>query len=333
MAGAHARQGVDLAVADAAVAGKTISGRPVGVLHVDCRGERETLQAEAVRLITINKAVAILGGWEMPLNERLVRTAQGYGLGVVVPGDLPQSTSGEAVRGLAADPSDRGLALARLAEELKRTRALALTDLRGGDAAAAPHFLRPLRRIPSAVVEEWTYTREEELGNVKERLGTLKPDVVLITTSPGDFSRLRDLVLASGVKPVFLYAGPDVGPTPLLRAPEGQPDVYLATVFTPDGLTAQGKDFAKRYEERFHEPADLFAAGAYDAARLLLEAMDRAQSLKPERIGEELTATRAFESVTGPVSWADGRTHRRLFVVRLRKNEETVHRTIEPGGQ
>src|SRR6516225_6482921 len=58
--GQHARQGVEQAVAEVRAAGQTVGGRPLAVLHVDDRGDAATVRAETVRLLTVNKAVALL---------------------------------------------------------------------------------------------------------------------------------------------------------------------------------------------------------------------------------------------------------------------------------
>ena len=70
---AHARparaQGVELAVAKAHDAGQTIAGRPCAVLHVDSRDDADTVQAETVRLATVNRVVAMLADFDATLTS------------------------------------------------------------------------------------------------------------------------------------------------------------------------------------------------------------------------------------------------------------------------
>src|SRR5947209_9095846 len=60
--GEHARRGILLAVEEVNQEDNRIQGRRVNVLHADTRGETDQAKNEAVRLITINKVTALLGG-------------------------------------------------------------------------------------------------------------------------------------------------------------------------------------------------------------------------------------------------------------------------------
>src|SRR5690242_5395496 len=71
--GRHARQGAELAVDELSESGQTVAGRPCAVLHVDNRGDAETVRAETVRLVTVNKAAALLADFDASLTERLLR--------------------------------------------------------------------------------------------------------------------------------------------------------------------------------------------------------------------------------------------------------------------
>jgi branched-chain amino acid transport system substrate-binding protein len=330
-AGQHARQGAELAVTEFGESGQTVAGRPCAVLHVDNRGDAETVRAETVRLVTVNKTAALLADFDASLTERLLRANRPYGVPVAVPGELPGAPDSGAVVSLGVPPAERGQLLARYASgDLRLHRAAVLTDSRLPVAAAlAAAFVKTWRRTAGGTVEEWTFASDAERDEQTARLIQAAPEVILLACSVADFRTLRQRLATAHPKVPLLYGGADAGAAPLQAELETRPDVYLATAYSADHLTEAGRAFARRYDERFHEPPDLYAAHAYDAARLLFDAMQRAGADK-DALGKELSRLEQFDSVTGPVRWKDRQPRRQVFLLALKNNQARVVQTVEP---
>ncbi len=328
--GQHARQGVEVAVADAAE--QTVAGRPVVVLHVDSRGDAATVQAETVRLLTVNKAAALLADFDAALTERVLRANQPYGVPVIVPGELPAGPDTSAVLSLGVPPAVRGTLLARYAGADPSTRrAAVLTDSRRPVAASlASAFVKAWSRARGGTVEEWTFANAAECDERIDRLMRTAPAVVLLACSVADFRVLRPRLASALPKVALLYGGEDAGALSLKAELETGPAVYLATAYSAEHLTESGQFFARRYAERFHEPPDLYAAQAYDSARLLLDVLQRAGAASKEALVKEIARLEQFDSVTGPVRWRDRQPRRRVFLLRLTNNQTKVVQTIEP---
>ncbi len=330
--GQHARQGIEVAVAEARGNEQTMPGRACAFLHVDSREESETMRAETVRLLTVNRVVAFLAGFDAASTEILVRESRSYGAPVVVPGELPGPSDSDFVLSLGISPSTRGRLLARhAANDLKLLRAAVLTDSRRPIASAVANaFLKAWPRDSGRAVEEWTFTtvaeRDERLG----RILASHPSVVLLACSAVDFRLLRPRLAEVLPKIPLLYAGEDEGIAALQADLETPSEMYLATAYCAEGLTEAGRVFAKRYEERFHEPPDLFAAQSHDAARLLLEALQQAAAPTRSALGKQLAQQQSFESVTGPIHWKDRQLRRRVFLVSLHDNKAKLVSTLEP---
>jgi branched-chain amino acid transport system substrate-binding protein len=251
---------------------------------------------------------------------------------VVVPGELPSPADARAVLSLGVPPAVRGRLLARYASsELRRKRAAVLTDSRRAvPAALAASFLKAWPRDRGGSLEEWTFTTATEREERIARLIQATPDVVVLACTVADFHTLRPKLAEALPKTPLLYGGEDAGVTSLQAELESQPDLYLATAFSVDQLSESGRAFAQRYEERFHEPPDLFAAQSYDAARLLLEAIKRAAKADRDAVAKEVSSMEQFESVTGPIRWKDRQPQRRVFLIALKDNKAKVVQTIEP---
>ncbi|HWG44763.1 MAG TPA: ABC transporter substrate-binding protein [Gemmataceae bacterium] len=330
--GQHARQGVEQAVAESRAAEQTVAGHPLAVLHVDSRGDPATVQAETVRLLTVNRASALMADFDATLTERLLRENHSYGVPVVVPGALPGAADAKAVVSLGVPPAVRGRLLAQYASvDLHLHRAAVLTDSRHPIASAlAAAFIKAWPRKGDSSIEEWTYTTVAERDERITRLIQAAPTVVLLACPLSDLRALRPRLATALPKAPLLHGGEDGGVSPLQAELETHADIYLATAYSADHLTESGRDFARRYEERFHESPDLYAAQTYDATRLLFDAMQRAGNASKEALVKEISHLEQFDSVTGPVRWKDRQPRRRVFLIALKNNRAKVVRTIEP---
>ena len=290
------------------------------------------MQAQTVRLLTVNKAIALMADFDAVLTERMIRESRSYNVPVIVPGELPGAADTDAIVSLGVPPAVRGRLLARFAAmELKRPRAAVLTDSRSPVAAAlAAAFLKAWPRNHDSAIEEWAFTTAAERDERIKRLIDAKPTVVVLACSVADF-RLLGPRLASALPNVpLIHGGADAGAAALKAELETRPDVYLATAYSNEHLSDGGRAFARRYEERFHEPPDLHAAQSYDAARLLFEAMQRASAPSREALRKELAHQEEFDSVTGRVHWKDRQPRRRVFLMVVKNNQPKIVSILEP---
>jgi branched-chain amino acid transport system substrate-binding protein len=338
--GERARNGAGLAVEVALRKGRRVLGRKVAVRHVDTRGEADLVPAEAVRLLTLNRVVAVLGGPEPSAGEPLARAVQSYGVPVVLTADLASVPVNEAAFCLNAAPETRGEALARYAARgLHCRHVVVLTDDHAGPGAAlAASFVKRWRQErrddKQARVDEWACQKDDEWNELFSRTVAAQPDGVLLAVGSGEFARLQTRLVAAGYKAALLYGGEDRGTETLPEPPREGPAAFLATAFSVRAeLGDTGQAFIREYAEKFQEPPDLAAALAYDGVLLLIDALERAKTAQPGRPGEELAAVTDFHGVTGPLSFANRRAKRPVFVVKFEAGEAKVVDTFGPGAE
>jgi branched-chain amino acid transport system substrate-binding protein len=298
---------------------------------VDSRGDPDAVGAETVRLLTVNRVAALLAGPGTGVAGRLLRANESYNVPVVVAGELSDPSSWSGTLSLGARPEDRGRALARYAaRDLKAARAVVLTEAANPVAAAvASAFVREWPRGGGAAVEEWAVGGTTDLPALAARVAKVGPGLVLFAGGPAAFRTFRGELAAADMRGPLLYGGEDAGTAAVSGGLAPGPDMYLATAWAAEKLTARGQEFARRYQAEFHEAPDLYAALGYDGARLLIAVLQRAQTTAAAPLREELARTESFETVTGPMAWKDRRPRRTFFLVAVKGGQARVVQTVE----
>lgn len=84
-----------------------------------------------------------------------------------------------------------------------------------------------------------------------------------------------------------------------LAGPANATDVYFTTHFSTASEDPAVQEFLSAFEAEYGKEADTFAALAYDAAYLIFDAVERADSVESEAVRDALAATEEFEGITG----------------------------------
>jgi branched-chain amino acid transport system substrate-binding protein len=333
LAGEHARHGILLAVEDANAGIDSTAVPPVRVLHADSRGE--DMGPIATRLISVNGVAALLGGLSPSEIATLAAAAKQYNVPLVAPGTYEGAANDPYVFPTGLSPTCQGTVLAQFSlEELKAKRALIATNVddkrpaldRAQSQAVSAAFAAGIRRAGGDVRNEFTYKTPDELKSAMVKARTDKPAAVLLAGVPEDLTALRTAGLEE--KTSVLFAGID-GASIHLKSLRSADAVYMATAFASDGTPA-AIEFSKKYQDRFGEPPDAGAGLAYDAARVLFDAIRRARGGDCARLRQALEEVKEFPALGGPLSWdARHQASRPAFVVRIEKGQVKSQKTYK----
>jgi branched-chain amino acid transport system substrate-binding protein len=111
----------------------------------------------------------------------------------------------------------------------------------------------------------------------------------------------------------------------------GMKDVIGVSLYDRDTLSEQGKAFIEEFQKTFDRLPDLNAAVGYDATLLIRDAVNRAETLDPNRVSDILKVSRyknPFSGVTGPLVFDRNGliTDTHIFIVR---HDGTEFRTVD----
>jgi branched-chain amino acid transport system substrate-binding protein len=311
--------GVKLAVEELNAAGG-VGGRKIVVKAYDTQGRAQEAGTAVTRLITDDKAVAVIGENASALSIAGGRIAQRYGVPLISPSSTnPQVTQiGDMIFRVCFIDTFQGYVIARFTREhLKLSKVAVLYD------QASPYstglrddFRRELTQRGGTVVTEQAYTGgDTDFGAQLTSIRETAPEAVFV---PGYYTDAGNIMVQGrklGLKMPFL--GGDGWESPQLgkiagAAADGS---YFAAHYSPEDQRAETKTFVSRFKQVYGMLPDSTAALGYDSARLLFDAMKRAGGTDGKALAAAIAATRDFQGVTGTFSIDEGRNAKKPAVI------------------
>ncbi|HWL72777.1 MAG TPA: ABC transporter substrate-binding protein, partial [Burkholderiaceae bacterium] len=133
------------------------------------------------------------------------------------------------------------------------------------------------------------------------------PDVIFVPGYYGDVGLFAKQARDKGV--TVPLVGGDGWDSPSLYQIGGAAlhGSYFSNHYSPDDTDPIVQKFVSDYKGKYGSVPDALAATAYDAARIMFDAIKRANSLDGAAIRDALAATKEFPGVTGKVTFNENR--------------------------
>jgi len=168
------------------------------------------------------------------------------------------------------------------------------------------HFVHYIRRLGVPAAQHFNF--QPGSTNIESQLAAIKAadvDAVLFYGQPEDVGRFAAQLRAAGVKARF-YGFDRLKEEGFLRtagaAAEGMTITYF---FNPARTDAAWTGFVGRFEKRYGERPDIYAAYGYDGAKLMIQAVRQAGPNR-YRVRDYLASLEEWDGVTGHMIF-DGR--------------------------
>ncbi len=157
------------------------------------------------------------------------------------------------------------------------------------------------------VLEDFYVTSDKDFSAQIARLKNLKekPDVLFVSATPDNAGVIVKQIREAGIWTVI--ASGDGFDTPVIievPGPKLADKIYYTTHQSWDNPAPEVQNFIKAYEKTYgRKPENAFAALGYDAAMLVIRAIERAGSTDPKKIKEALEHEKGYKGVTGVISF------------------------------
>lgn len=334
--GISALNGMRMAVEEANAAGG-LKGRRVDLVVRDTRSDAVETALVVEKLAREERVQALLGEVVSSRSLAAARAAQREQVPMLTPSATsPEVTTvGDYIFRSCYTDTFQGVALARFAiERLGAMRAALLVDRDQRYSVELALFIREdFERRGGKVVAVQEYPDGESDFSVQlAEVGAAQPDVIFI---PGYYMEVG--LLARQARSLGLnvpLVGGDGWDSPRLTQIGGAALTggFFTTHFSAEDPDPQVQRFVADYRRLFGTPPDSFSATAYDAARIMLAAIERAPSLERAAVRDSLAATKDFPGVTGTVTFNPERNAvKPIVVVRIGDNgRQTVEAHVTP---
>lgn len=305
--GISTHEGILLAIEEANKEGG-IKGMKLRVESMDNQGKPEEAAMATTKLINQSHIVALLGEVASSRSMAMAPIAQANKVPMVSPSSTnPKVTQmGDYIfRVCFLDPF-QGMVMAKFAREnLKVTKVAILRDIKNDySVGLSDFFADTFKKMGGEIVADQSYSSGDV--DFKSQLTSIKakgPEAIFI---PGYYTEVG--LIARQAREMGLKAplmGGDGWDSEKLWEIAGTAmnNSFFSNHYSPDDTTAPNqKAFLDAYKTKFNKMPNGLGAMGYDAAKVLIDAMKRSNSLTGDDIRNQLLQTKDYPGVTGNIS-------------------------------
>lgn len=333
--GISTNKGIRMALDEANEKGG-IKGKKIKLITLDDQGKNEEAAQAVMRLITQEKVVAVLGEVASSRSKAAAPIAQENKIPMITPSSTnPDVTKiGDYIFRVCFIDPFQGYVMAKFAtENLKVKKAAILRDVKNDySVGLADVFAAEFKKMGGEIVADLSYQANDvDFKAQLTQIRSKQPEAIFV---PGYYTEVgliakqaRDL----GIKAPLL-GGDGWDSTKLSEiGKEAINGSYFSNHYTNESTDPMVQDFIKRFQAKYNEVPDGLSAMGYDAARVLVAAMERAADLNPTSIRDEIAKTKDFPGVTGKITLNEERNAvKSAVVVQVQGTTNKYVTTITP---
>lgn len=306
-------EGVELAIKLANEKGGVLGKQIVGVKY-----DNQSDQAEAVsvqtKLATVESVVGIITPATSGLTSAVYPISDEYKIPTVAASatadGITQNADGSvmdyAFRVCFLD-SYQGTAMAKFAyRNLEAKKAVIIGDSSSDYAKGLKeNFKSQFESLGGTVVSEESYVEgDTEFNSVLTKIKDLDFDVIYIPGYYAEVSLIIKQARAMGIDaPITGGDGFDAPQLLEIAGASALNDVYFTTAYTTVTDDEDVKNFVDAYKAEYGKDPDMFAALAFDATNILIEAIGKTPTGNSIAVKDALSTIKNYKGVTGKISF------------------------------
>src|SRR5688572_21072746 len=289
-----------------------INGKQVELLVQDDRSDASEAATIVTKFVTQDQVHAILGEVASSRSIAAAPIAQNAKIPMLTPSSTnPEVTKkGDYIfRSCFIDPV-QGAAIAQFAARtLNAKRGALMVDRKNDYSTGLEKVINEVfTRLGGQIVVTQSYQAADQDFNAQiTSIKGANPDVIFVPGYYGDVGLFAKQARDKGI--TVPIVGGDGWDSPSLYQIGGSAlnGCYFSNHYSPDDADPLVQKFVNDYKARYGSVPDALAATAYDAARIMFDAIKRATSLDGAAIRDALAATKDFPGVTGKVTFNENR--------------------------
>jgi len=333
--GQSTHQGITLAFEEANAAGGVL-GKKLKLLTEDDQSKPEEAATAATKLISQNRVVALLGEVASSRSLAAAPIAQANKIPMITPSSTnPKVTEvGDYIFRVCFMDRFQSQVMARFAANtLKVKRVAILYDLKNDYSVGLRQFFtEAFTGLGGTIVADQSYSEgDADFKAQLTQIKSAKPEAIYVPGYYGEAGTVARQARELGIT-VPLMGGDGWDSQKLFEiggsAIEGS---YLSNHYSVDDPQPAIQKFVNDYNAKFGAKPDALAALAYDAAKILVDAMKRAGTTDGPKLRDAIGATKDYAGVTGKITLdAQRNAVKTAVVLKVGKGKFEYVETIAP---
>jgi len=335
--GQSTHNGVTVAFDEINAAGG-VHGQKIRLITEDDQSKAEEAASAVTKLISSNGVVAVIGEVASSNSLAAAPICESAKIPMITPSSTnPDVTKkGDYIFRMCFLDTYQGPVLARfVANDLHLSRAAILTDVRSDySRGLGEEFERVFTSVGGKIIAAQSYAKgDSDFRPQLTSIAAANPQIIFI---PGYYNDVAPIVVQGrdlGIRVPFI--GGDGWESPKLleiggKALEG---CMYSNHYHSDDPRPVVHDFVEKYKERYGAKPDSIAALAYDAARVLADAMRRAgPNFNSKSLRDAIAATRDYVGVTGTITFGPDRNPigKKVVIDEIKNGQLALRATIQP---
>jgi branched-chain amino acid transport system substrate-binding protein len=313
-----------------------VLGQKIKLLVEDDQSKPEEASTVVTKLINQNHVVAMLGHVASTHSLAAAPICQANKVPMITPSSTnPRVTQqGNYIfRVCFIDPFQGAVMAKFAADTLKVKRVAQLVDVRSDYSVGLQTFFRQhFKSLGGEVVSEQSYSAGD--SDFRAQLTQIKaanPEAIYV---PGYYTEVGTIARQARELGITIpLLGGDGWDSPKLWEIGGEAlnGCYFSNHYSTDDPAPMVQKFVGDYKARYKQVPDALAALAYDAAKILADAIKRAGSTDGQKVRDAIAATKDFQGVTGTITInADRNAIKPAVVLKVEGGKYKLIETIKP---
>jgi len=340
--GQSAANGTKLAIKEVNAKGDVL-GKQLTLVVADNKSETAEAANAMQKLITQDKVVAVIA----PIASSSVIAGAQVNTDSKVPAISPTASNPKVTvdpntgkvrdylfRAAFIDPF-QGAVMANFATKTLKAKTAALyIDNTSDYAKGLGQFFKEtfVKNGGKIVAEEAYLAKDTDFKATLTKIKGQNPDVIF---APGYYQEVGMIVKQGrelGLTVPFLGGdGWDSAKLPDIAGAQALNNTFFSNHYSPDDNSPAVKAFVEAYKKEYGQTPDAFAALAYDATMMVIEAIKRAGSAEPVKIKDELAKTKDYAAVSGTITL--NATHdpiKSAVIIEMKDGKQTFREKVNP---
>jgi branched-chain amino acid transport system substrate-binding protein len=304
--GQSTKNGIDLAVEEINAAGG-VNGKKLLVVSEDDQGRPEQAKTVVSKLLSQDKVQALLGEVASTNSLAAAPVAQEAKIPMITPSSTNTKVTevGDFISRVCFIDPFQGSVMAKFsANTLKAKTAAILGDVNSDySKGLTQSFEEEFTRLGGKVVAKEAYTQTDpDFKGQLTKIRNLNPDVIYVPGYYGQVGIIARQARELGMNMPLMGGDGWDSPEIWKLGGDALKNTFISNHYSAENPAPEIQNFVKAYQAKYKVVPDSLAALAYDAAKVLADAIKRAGGTESTKLRDAINATKDFPGVTGKIT-------------------------------